>query len=259
MPNWRRHTTYITINDEFPIMELLPGTPLVFKWLIMAAHHPRTEHSGGYWIGQSLELAEIRELAKLSYQHNALHLIATSARQWIEALYPPGWKLQNPEEYSDQLDYLWLSYELGVEKLFHDIWYGVSTPCVSANQKPKSSANGSIVNSFNLAYVCKVEFWNPASMPPGIFGKFLTSNPRRLPISILTTEPRHVVCEQTKSIAAGETSSLHFSLKSMNTRLSSFMRSNAAPTWTALSVPTLPGRKSPKTVPNLSSNSSRIG
>ncbi|KAL2125254.1 hypothetical protein VTJ04DRAFT_1619 [Mycothermus thermophilus] len=144
LPNWRRHTTYITINDEFPIMELLPGTPLVFKWLIMAAHHPRTEHSGGYWIGQSLELAEIRELAKLSYQHNALHLIATSARQWIEALYPPGWKLQNPEEYSDQLDYLWLSYELGVEKLFHDI-------------------------CFNLAYVCKVEFWNPASMPPGIF------------------------------------------------------------------------------------------
>jgi hypothetical protein len=92
-------------------------------------------------IKEKLSLKEVRDIAKLSHQYEALHLIARNVPTWVDRLVPKVWKPKNvPDTASDHLELLWISYEFGLESLFKQVWYVhnfsplVSTPPSSSHR-----------------------------------------------------------------------------------------------------------------------------
>ncbi|KAL2125252.1 hypothetical protein VTJ04DRAFT_1617 [Mycothermus thermophilus] len=185
LPRWRECIAKTIPGDggSLPIAELARGTPEVFRHLVAAAHHLPTESNPTFIIKEKLSIEQLRDLAKLTNHHSALHLIARNVPGWVKKLYPPGWHLQtwkmnlrrwdeymaydavkhvyygsdtskkakDPDPgYHGQLEHLWIAYEFGLEKVFNRI-------------------------CFNLAFVAKGTFSNPAFLRPGAFGSTPTN------------------------------------------------------------------------------------
>lgn len=125
LPGWRNRITRTTdpkIPGHLPIVELAEGTPAVFQHLIAAAHFSPTEDLPEFIIEDGLSIKEIYNIAMLSHQYGALRLIAGNVPGWLEDhdFDASGWKLDELDEFYDsQLEYMWIAYEFGVNKVFH--------------------------------------------------------------------------------------------------------------------------------------------
>jgi hypothetical protein len=125
LPGWRGRIAKLRSPEaagHLPMAELEKGTPRVFEYFIAAAHFSPTKRSTAFKIKDDLSLKEVSSIAMLSHDHKAQHLVAENVPDWIEKFFPRGWKLESPEEHCDQLDYLWVAYEFGQDKIFHHIW-----------------------------------------------------------------------------------------------------------------------------------------
>jgi hypothetical protein len=125
LPGWRNRITQISdsgVPGHLPIAELAKDTPMEFQHLIAAAHFSPTESSPVFGIEYAPSIWEVHKIAMLSHQYKALHLIAGDVPGWVKFFFPTGWKLESSNEYRGQLEYLWIAYEFGLEKMFHHVW-----------------------------------------------------------------------------------------------------------------------------------------
>ena len=189
LPGWKdqiARTKYPEVFGHLPVAELAPGTPRVLRYFIMAAHNiPTTQDrrrgSGAprFKIEDDLTLQELREISVLSHQFNALHLISGNVSGWVKEHFPFGWQLEGYEGEEDDnlLNYLWMAYEFGLHKVFHQVWYvhiQCFLPLLSCSNHRKKMVYLCIsdsTDSFNLAFVTRRVFSNPNTMPPGIYGE----------------------------------------------------------------------------------------
>jgi hypothetical protein len=52
---------------------------------------------------------------------------------------PLGWKPEyHADGYSKQLEYLWISYEFGLDSMFHRVWYVVTTVVLCSSYHSES-------------------------------------------------------------------------------------------------------------------------
>jgi hypothetical protein len=131
LPGWRDRIAKLHPSLEpghYPMAQLIAGTPRVFRYFAAAAHESpisdeESETEFGFEIKGKLELEEIRDIAALSYQYKALDLIHANVRGWITEFVPLTWdQEEHVYGYANQLEYLWISYEFGLESLFRRVW-----------------------------------------------------------------------------------------------------------------------------------------
>ncbi|KAH6853484.1 hypothetical protein B0I37DRAFT_8094 [Chaetomium sp. MPI-CAGE-AT-0009] len=161
LPGWRKRIQIQSIIDDpatpqyLPVAEVSRGTPAVFQYLVAAAHHDSS--TGDYMIDRHFSLNEVRDMAMLSHRYNAYSLIAGNVPRWVSQYMPPDWELCNdPDQYCGQLEYLWMAYEFLMPRQFYEICY-------------------------NLVFVTNLTFWNPSSMPPGVYDRIYKRDWPRAP------------------------------------------------------------------------------
>ena len=95
----------------------------------------------------NIPMEEVRDLAMLSHEHNAIRLVAQWVTQWADGLIPDDERPEDvPEEYYNEVEKVWIAYEFGMEKQF-------------------------LQTCFELAFVTTVIIPSPACLPAGLYGK----------------------------------------------------------------------------------------
>jgi hypothetical protein len=131
LPGWRERISNLQPALErgsSTIAQLCAGTPRVIHYLITLAHQfVGTEGTGEMQSAvdftNHFNLEEVRDIAVLSHQYKALWLIRDDVPEWVTKLIPLAWDPEKySEQYANQLEYLWISFEFGLESLFRRVW-----------------------------------------------------------------------------------------------------------------------------------------
>ena len=132
LPGWREsivQTHEPRESGHLPVVELVAGTPRAIQHLVAAAHlspNPDSESDLDFYeLYEGISLEEARDIAILCHRYRAFHLLAGNVPSWLNerSLTPRDWYAEDhPDKYSDQQEYLWISYEFGLDAMFHRVW-----------------------------------------------------------------------------------------------------------------------------------------